>query len=147
MVNKNLLTYLLNLFMNDLPMLWCESFSQLFVMEIKKRFFIELSESIPIVTSISPLIFTIFPVNLNGLEMEYSLPSIGLAANKFTVNHQIVPRNLRYCSPYGTFNFAFTISHSLIFCFQLLFYLLVLAFIIWECDCVMVSNSKFWRWR
>ena len=38
-------------------------------MEIKKRFSIELSESISIIASISPLIFTIFPVTLNGLEM------------------------------------------------------------------------------
>ena len=50
-------------------MLWCESFSQVFVMEIKKRFSFELSESILIVASISPLIFTIFLVNFNGLEM------------------------------------------------------------------------------
>ena len=65
---------LVSLFMNSLPMLPCESFSQVFVMEIKKRFSIELSESIPIVASISPLIFTIFPVNLNGLEMNQELP-------------------------------------------------------------------------
>ena len=50
-------------------MVWCEYFSQVFIMEIKKRFPIEHSESIPIVASISVLIFTIFPVNLKGLEM------------------------------------------------------------------------------
>ena len=38
------------------------------------------------------------------------------------MNHQSVPRNLRYGSPYRTFNFALIISYSLIFCFQFLFY-------------------------
>ena len=49
-------------------MLWCECFLQVFIIEIKKGFSIELSESIPVVASISPLFSIIFPVNLNGLE-------------------------------------------------------------------------------
>ena len=36
---------LVSLFMNDFSMLWCESFSQVFIMEIKKRFSIELSHA------------------------------------------------------------------------------------------------------
>ena len=60
---------LISIFMNDLPMLWCECFSQVFIIKIKKGFSIELSESIPIVPSISLLLLIIFPVNLNGLEM------------------------------------------------------------------------------
>ena len=70
-------------------------------------------------------VFITYQTNLNTGS---TLPSTGLPANKFIVNHQFVPRNLRYCSPYRTFNFALTISHSLIFCFQFLFYVLVLVF-------------------
>ena len=50
-------------------MLWCECFSQVFIIEIKKGFSIELSESIPIVAFISLFLLIIFPVNLNGVEM------------------------------------------------------------------------------
>ena len=43
---------------------------------------------------------------------EYSLPSIGLPVNKLIVNHESVPRNLSYFSPYHTFNFTLAIRHS-----------------------------------
>ena len=50
-------------------MLWCECFSQVFIIKIKKGFSIELSESNLILASISLLLLIIFPVNLNALEM------------------------------------------------------------------------------
>ena len=50
-------------------MLWCECFSQVFIIKIKKAFSIELSGSNPIVASVSLLLLIFFPVNLNGLEM------------------------------------------------------------------------------
>ena len=76
-------------------------------------------------------------------------PSIGLPVKKLIVNHRSVPRNLRYCSPYCTFKFALTISDPLILCFQFLFkfwfFFIVIweCWIIWECDCVIVSNSSY----
>ena len=50
-------------------MLWRESFSQMFIIDIKKAFSIELSEIIPIVVSISLFLLIVFCVSLNALEM------------------------------------------------------------------------------